>query len=267
MATKSKSGGQSVAPVDVDKYAAQWVIFGAVLPETLRVVNVSVPRFVMDCEALCKVLKKKAVGAALEAVEFDKAEQIAFMEGVAGLREAQVRWDLVRGRSKAAELAGLEEEGRALRRRLIKRCRWFLRADRKALEVLRAVEAGSGLPDLVQDLHVLSGLVTAHKAKLPASGGLDPVAAAARASALAGLLGEDAGSADDVEARSRAKLLRDQAFTWVYEQVQVLQLAAEVAFEDDAPTLERFTATYWASQARGARGEPVPVVDVDAPVE
>lgn len=210
---------------------------------------------------LAKVVEQPETRERLLAVglHVETLDQLPISIGAA--REAQARWVLVRDGAKSPQQTALEAQGARLRTRVARACRWNLRGRPQATATLEAILAGDGLPDLIQDLLDLAGLVEAQPDAFANDSTFDPVAAAADARAVAHSISEGLSEARADQAKRDAKLLRDRAYTHLDDQVSSIRAAGRYAFADEATTLSRFRSAH-RRRLRRRSSEP-DVLDVE----
>ena len=180
--------------------------------------------------------KLTAVGVGQGAL--DKARQ-----ALAASREAQAAWIVVWGGRKTEDRKDAEARGAELRGYLMAACRWSLRGNVDAQATLDRIAEGSGLADLVQDLHDLAALIDAHADGFADDSTFDPAeqATAARESAaeIAGGLATAFADGD----KSAARDLRDRAAAYLNDLMGDLRSAGAYVYRDSAD-LQRFRSTH-----------------------
>lgn len=162
---------------------------------------------------------------------------------LAASREAQAGWMVVWGGRKSAARKDAEAAGAELRGHLMAACRWSLRDSADAQATLDRIAEGSGLPDLVQDLHDLAALIDANTAAFASDSTFDPAeqATAARASAaeIAGGMAAALAQGDKGVARD----LRDRAAAHLNELMGTVRAAGTYVYRG-SDELHRFRSAH-----------------------
>lgn len=170
-------------------------------------------------------------------------------------REAQTAWMLIWGGRKSDERKDAEARGAELRSYLVAASRWNLRQQPGAQATLDRIMEGSGLADLVQDLHDLAALIEANADAYQADATFDPVVQAANAKELAIAIAGGLATAFADGDKQAAKDLRDRAAAYLTQQLAELRAAGTYAYRGDE-ALKRFHSRYRRQVRRRMQARP-----------
>ena len=192
----------------------------------------------------------------LEQVGFGGEELEEVRQSLEALDQAQQSWRSVYNR-RAFEgaLSQRLEDAYDLRDRVLRAAEFNLSDDPQLHVVLQNVRLGEGHGDLVEDLGVLARVLEAQKQAFAKDKTLDVAAtvkeldqeAKAIATELAQFDGSKAAGYDE------AIELRDRASTFAQHQLRRLRRAGRYAFQDHAPSSDRFVDTYQRDRKRAQR--------------
>lgn len=186
---------------------------------------------------------------------------------LAASREAQAAWTVVWGGRKTAKRKDAEARGAELRGYLMAACRWSLRADADAQATLDRIAEGSGLADLVQDLHDLAALIESNAAGFGDDSTFEPAEQASAAKEAAAEIAGGLATAFADGDKEAAKDLRDRAAAYLNDQMSDLRAAGSYAFRgtDD---LQRFRSSYRRrSRLRSKATQDTPLLNIPEDVD
>jgi hypothetical protein len=228
--------------------------------EAIPVADVAEPRlpiaiFLQEAHDLATLVARSDVEKELVHVGVAKKTLAGLDACVAAARQAESDWVVAFDRAKPATQRKLEDQATVLRTDLMAACRWNLRDDRVALATVSAVAAGTGLPDLVQDLNDLAHLIESRSDAFKTDKTFDAAAEATEAKKLAKELEQGVSSGKLADEQSAAKDLRDRAFTYLYDQVSLVREAGRYAFRGNDSMRGRFASAYKRSRSRAVVSE------------
>lgn len=192
--------------------------------------------------------KLAAIGMPADALETAQQALLAS-------REAQTAWMLIWGGRKSDERKDAEARGAELRSHLVAASRWNLRHQPGAQATLDRIMEGSGLADLVQDLHDLAALIEANADAYQADATFDPVVQAANAKELAIAIAGGLATAFADGDKQAAKDLRDRAAAYLTHQLAELRAAGTYAYRGDE-ALKYFHSRYRRQVRRRMQPKP-----------
>ena len=206
-----------------------------------------------DLRTLCAdpQVRERLVSVGLQAVTLDT---LAVAEGA--LRVAQSEWVVSRDRSKDDAQKAREARGMELRAELAAAVRWNLRAERKALAVLGAIQEGEGVADLVQDLDDLATLIVQHLPAFASDQSFDAPARAEEARTLAAEIRAGLSKSRQPGAQEASKDLRDRAFSYLDDLKTRVRESARYAYRRDPAFSARFASAHKRRLRRRAPNTP-----------
>lgn len=175
----------------------------------------------------------------------------AAREALPGLRVAQSRWYTTWNGRKPEEQRAIEDEAKAARDEAFTACRWNLRQDSSAQQVLDRIADGEGVADLVADLEDLAALVADRAAAFAVDKTFD---AAQKPGALRALAAEVRAGLSEFRtdtSQRHAVDLRNRAFTYVDDLLSQIRAAGRYALRN-RPEAAIFASAY-LKQKRGRR--------------
>lgn len=181
------------------------------------------------------------------------------------LKEASARWAEERFTREEAEKQWAIESPLAyqLRNELIQEFRFAFRNDAKLSAKVSTIADGSGHADMLQDLNDLAVLGRSH-ADLLAKTNFDMTLldlAAQKSFDLAALLADATGERAD---SSETKVIRDQAYTYVKEVVDMVYAFGQFVFRDNEKRLKGYHSNF-LRQVRLKKAQPAPTDGTSTP--
>jgi hypothetical protein len=140
----------------------------------------------------------------------------------------------------------LRQEAETLKRDAVASLRFFLRKNNDVQRKVSAIQEGTGLADLLDDLSKLADLLEEHQvalAKADLPGGATPADAALRAREIEELLGETAATEKTSQESAEKHALRNRAFWFLREAMDEIRAAGRYVFRNQPKLLSLFRAT------------------------
>jgi hypothetical protein len=204
----------------------------------VRTPNVRVAVYHQDTNDLKTLVARDDIRARLLAVGLEQSTLTALPVALDASRSAQSAWVVSTDRSKPTAQRDREQRGYEHRSEMIAACRWNLRANRAVQAALDVISEGDGIPDLIQDLRDIGALTEANLPAFARDETFDAKEAVETARSLA-----DEGS-------TKAKDLRDRAWTHLWNLDSEIRAAARHAYRNDQEQLARFVRPTHATPKR-----------------
>jgi len=218
-----------------------------------------------EANDLATVCAKAEVRAKLQTVGLQVARLDELPNVVDATRAAQSEWVVVRDRSKKDAQRELEEQATVQRSEMMDACRWNLRNDRVGLAVVAAIAEGDGIEDKIQDLRDLAKLVEGRLPTFAADTTFDAPNAVTRAISLANDTATGLSRGRLTDEQSRAKDLRDRAYTYLANLVSDVREAGRYAYRDDRAMGARFASAYLRRKRKRATNRAATPAQPTAP--
>lgn len=219
-------------------------------PDNLLEPKVQLSLVIDEARELQEILDRPVVRDRLRGVGVAEATIVELELAIAALVECERRWCEARDAAKTERQAEAEGLGYALRDEMVAACRFHL-SGVEVLELLARVTDGENPRELVQDLLELSAFLRDNGAAFANDTLFEPLVCSDEARELAEAIAVD--HEPDAAALEHLEL-RDRAFTYLCERVQLLRQAGTYALRGSV-TARRYFAP-GATPAR--RRRPLP---------
>ena len=204
-------------------------------------------------------VREKLIAVGMPADGLDSLSNV-----VKATRTSQSNWVVQRDRSKTDAQKEREEAAYSCRAHIQAASRWNLRTDRRGMATVNAIAEGEGVPDLIQDLRDLAGLLDDRRPAFDLDTTFDPVAKAEEARSSASEV-ESGLSAERLrDDQTKSKDLRDRAYTHLAGKVGEIREAGRYAFRDDSEMQAKFASAYLRAKRRKRKQPSAPRPDTEA---
>lgn len=220
-------------------------------PSYAAAIEFPVADILQESRALEVVIRK--VGDALYAgSDLDKSVASSLAARRTMLETTEAAWAKHRITALPGELRALRTEAEELKKDALAALRYFKRGDAEIQRKLDAVVEGSGLADLLDDLHKLSPLLDIEKKALKKAD--LPKNAAARARELAEHLGGGSAERAANTEGGDALELRNRAYWWLREAMDEVRSAGRYVFRKNPRRRSLFQASSTHAKSRSSKG-------------
>jgi hypothetical protein len=216
----------------------------------VRTPNVRVAVYHQDTNDLKTLVARDDIRARLLAVGLEQSTLTALPVALDASRSAQSAWVVSTDRSKPTAQRDREQRGYEHRSEMIAACRWNLRANRAVQAALDVISEGDGIPDLIQDLRDIGALTEANLPAFARDETFDAKEAVETARSLADEIAAGQSSFTTDEGSTKAKDLRDRAWTHLWNLDSEIRAAARHAYRNDQEQLARFVRPTHATPKR-----------------
>ncbi len=215
--------------------------------------NLPMAVILQEANDVLTLVSAEAVWSQLGAVGTQLEARTLLSQAIGATRAAQSRWTLLRDRRKHEAQKQREVQSQALRTELLTVGRWNLRHDRAAQDTLRAIGAGNGVANLIQDLSDLAVLFECKRAAFSADRSFDLPARVEQARTLSSELAASTSAARLDSDQTSALDLRNRAYSLLCGLLASMRATGRYAFRDQPDMRKRFASPYLRQKAQRAR--------------